>query len=823
MRLFIAILLLIPFIILVLTNNYKNKCRYVCMFFEIIIVIGATIVVLNRLAINLDYQSVLNGKLSYIDINKLSICYLIILVFSTILGFVVSDKQIKIVKHKKLAVIILLIIGFISSIFAMNFSYEGNKNVKITEICGSVETDYVNYEDGLESNVSYVKLYNDSNYTCLFDELFLSTDLDNLFLDSYNSVQIDPFTEITLFVRKDKLDLKNNKVSSLYLSSNQYNNYITKVEYPSLKDNEYYKLDLKTGLGKIERHDETFKNKLVEKPIFSISGGFYNNELDVQISASDGYEVYYTIDSSDPTTESIKYNGKPIHVYDRTREKNIYRNVRNVTVDYLTNYSEPENVDKCFVLRAIACDSLGNCSEIETQTYFVNLDKYKNKKVISLVSDPDKLFGENGIYVTGKEYDDWYKNNIEYVEKYPKEDIYELNEVFLINFLKRGIGSEIEGNMEYFSFNNCCINQLVGVRIQGHATRLYPSKRFSIYSREKYTGSNIFNGKIINDNNVHSIVLRESKNNYIVNKALGDRDLAHLNCEEVVVFLDGEYWYTTYVFEKFSKTKFNKDYKLLKENIEFQQGTNDEIRYFVENEDMKQEENYLALNSFVDVQSFIDFQVTTIYFSNVDYREWHNVLTWKSINKENNNPYGDCRWRWGVYDSDIPFVKDNNSFASLKEYNHIHNALLNSDIYRMNFTRTFMDFVNSYFSIEKMKYILEDAGFDLSYSDNFFVERSKYITKYLEEEMGLKGTQEEVKLSSNKKEAGIITLNTINPDLQNDWLGKYYTDYPIELTVKENEGYKFKYWEINGEYYSDKLSINVNIPVGGVEIVAIYE
>ena len=38
----------------------------------------------------------------------------------------------------------------------------------------------------------------------------------------------------------------------------------------------------------------------------------------------------------------------------------------------------------------------------------MNQDKYKDRTVISLVSDPDGLFGDDGIYVTGKAYDREY-------------------------------------------------------------------------------------------------------------------------------------------------------------------------------------------------------------------------------------------------------------------------------------------------------------------------------------------------------------------------------------------------------------------------------
>jgi hypothetical protein len=80
-------------------------------------------------------------------------------------------------------------------------------------------------------------------------------------------------------------------------------------------------------------------------------------------------------------------------------------------ISAMTEYLAPdEGVLKAAVVRAIAVDSQGRASDIITKTYFVgstNVEKYKNMKVISLVTDPDNLFDyEKGIYVTGKVYDE---------------------------------------------------------------------------------------------------------------------------------------------------------------------------------------------------------------------------------------------------------------------------------------------------------------------------------------------------------------------------------------------------------------------------------
>ena len=146
----------------------------------------------------------------------------------------------------------------------------------------------------------------------------------------------------------------------------------------------------------------------VRTPGFSAESGFYTNSFSLTLEAPQGTTVYYTLDGSNPTTSSERYTG-PITVKDMTSEPN--KLSARTDISAMTEYLAPdEGVLKAAVVRAIAVDSQGRASNIITKTYFVgstNVEKYKNMKVISMVTDPDNLFDyEKGIYVTGKVYDE---------------------------------------------------------------------------------------------------------------------------------------------------------------------------------------------------------------------------------------------------------------------------------------------------------------------------------------------------------------------------------------------------------------------------------
>ncbi len=163
---------------------------------------------------------------------------------------------------------------------------------------------------------------------------------------------------------------------------------------------------LATTPGEANRAPEG--SNAVRTPSFSAESGFYNSGFSLSIDVPEGTTVYYTLDGSDPTSSSERYTG-PISVKDMTSEPNKLSARTDITA-YTDILAPEEGVLKAAVVRAAAVDSQGRTSDIITKTYFIgstNVDKYKNMKVISLVTDPDNLFDyEKGIYVKGKVYDD---------------------------------------------------------------------------------------------------------------------------------------------------------------------------------------------------------------------------------------------------------------------------------------------------------------------------------------------------------------------------------------------------------------------------------
>ena len=174
-----------------------------------------------------------------------------------------------------------------------------------------------------------------------------------------------------------------------------------------------------------------------EPPRFALHGGFYSGSQ--QISFSNGQNIYYTLDGSEPDTTSHLYSTNPIII------------------------------DTTTVIRARTIQNGYLPSKIVTQTFFI--DENITLPVISLSTDPANLWDDyTGIYTVGK-------NGI----KGRCGDIGNYNQDW-----ERPVHIEFyEANkMPKFSID-------AGIKIHGGCTRKFSQKSLAIIARNKYGYSRI--------------------------------------------------------------------------------------------------------------------------------------------------------------------------------------------------------------------------------------------------------------------------------------------------------------------------------------------
>ncbi|MBP5224777.1 MAG: CotH kinase family protein, partial [Lachnospiraceae bacterium] len=579
---------------------------------------------------------------------------------------------------------------------------------------------------------------------------------------------------------------------------------------------------------------------------FSVPEGVYDNEFDLQIFAPEGTTVYYTINGFTPDRSSAVYNGS-VHVYNRTPEPNYYNALQRVNHDWATiDFTAKSNVAKIFVLRAVAVDKDGNASEVHNASYIVGMPNYKDAKVISIIVDPESLFDEKtGIYMTGEAYDNWYLNG--QVGPRPATN-YELKDEI----------SERPAVMQYISSGTLVCSQPVGIRIQGAGARQYVPRRFSVFSRKVYSGSAYFTPTLFGEHKIHSIGLKDSNENSISMVLLENRDCAMTYSEttKCVLFINGEYWEHVYMSEKYSDNYFQNQYGIDKDDVVYVKvglrnaAVNAEmvekgfqaVLNFIYSHDFSVQANYDKLKTMIDVQSYIDFIAGNIIVCNEDYDEDKNFLVFRSDNTSGAG-WNDGLWRWGYYDMDLltwemmsafsatygitsewevdPFTMTPLWVEHAVGQTAIFQRLIKSPEFRKQFAISYMDILNTNFSVQHVTQVLNQYGRDPeTYRKGFYLQRPAYASMYLKQFFGL-SEESTLTVAANDPSMGYVVVNTVAPDLSSgSWTGKYYTDFKVPVRAVARPGYEFAGWE--GDVQGTSDTFDCPVYSGGTFVRAVF-
>ena len=418
----------------------------------------------------------------------------------------------------------------------------------------------------------------------------------------------------------------------------------------------------------------------------SRESGFYDEPFKLEIKDNRASEIYYTLDGSDPIRKGKPYSA-PIVISDNSAAPNRYADIKetscffvdptSVQIDAEKIYKLPSSkVDKAVVVRATSRGKDGSFSEVKTGVYFVGYGdrpQYKGLPVMSIVTDPEDLFGyEKGIYVTGKAMDDFLvRENEENVT--PWDDA---------NYRNRGIEWEREAVMSFFDGDKSLeAQQNVGVRIKGNWSRAYPQKSLNIYARKEYGSSSFDTAFFEEDIRENAITMFNGGNDasckledsLASDLAAGRAAAAPVSKEEPLqfsvmryypcfLFLNGEYWGIMDLSEKYDKDYIAGHYGVREDNVvmiknlelevgeEEDIGLYDELRYLVYTGEFEKPENYDKFCEAVDIDSFLDYYAFRIYMGNRYDWPARNFALWRTREVEEGVEYGDCRWRFMLFD-----------------------------------------------------------------------------------------------------------------------------------------------------------------------------
>lgn len=426
-------------------------------------------------------------------------------------------------------------------------------------------------------------------------------------------------------------------------------------------------------------NSEPGEEEVLPVPFSNLTGGFYTDPVMMALYTTiAGSTIYYTTDCTEPDTSDLLYRG-------------------------------PFEISSTTIIRARAFKENAVGSPVLTISVLMEEQEFDNP-VISLVAEPDVLFGETGL-------------------------ISEKNSVI-----------EVTASMEYIEDGEALFRSSTGVQL--HAPKSSAPNSLSLSARTRY-GNSWFDYPFFKNrgpDKFKELILRNSGNDD-VNKATTNihfRDpliqtLARKSnknpmiseSKPVNVFLNGNYYSLFNLREKEDEyyiethTGVTEDYDFIElefdyyANIHILEGSYDswrELLAFVDTTgNLSLDEDFRILEQMVDLENFTDYWITEVFVGNYDWIS-NNILFWKPENGQ---------WKWIYWDTDhglgLKFINYGDASwntllwsltfsdrAWSNGYNNIliRNLLLNEN-YRAFFIKRFAQLLSTSFSFNNTKPVLD--------------------------------------------------------------------------------------------------------------------
>jgi hypothetical protein len=519
-------------------------------------------------------------------------------------------------------------------------------------------------------------------------------------------------------------------------------------------------------------------------------GGYYSGIQLIEIKSSNlSGVIYYSLDGSDPSDTSSKYTG-------------------------------PVEIKKTSVLRARVIEAGKLPGVIETNTYFINERKSK-LPVLSLATTPRNLNdGMIGIYIAG--------NNGK--EGFCADGPKNWNQDW-----------ERSVNIELFNTDqNRILNQQCGTKIMGACSRQNSLKSMIFSAKSKY-GKGTFECKFFQNKPFHlynSFCIRNSGNDFnntmlrdamIQTLTIDRMNLEYQADQPVAFYMEGKYFGLIDIREKSDENLLTSNFGLDESNIDLLEfrnspilGTSEDyntLLNYIRNNNLDNLTNYKYVESQMDIDNFINYNITEIYVNNGDW-PGNNIKYWRR-----KAPV--TKWRWILYDTDFGFgLYDHDytfnmlqlaldsagpSWPNPEWSTIILRSLLKNNEFKRKFLNRFYVHINTTFDpnrvigiIDSMKNVIADEityAFKLwgnseeNWINNVEIlkeyarQRPEYMRKFLREYFGLK-SDINAEYHSNIPLAGRIIIDDV---AQTDtfFKGIFPESSVCKIKFQANDGYQF--------------------------------
>jgi hypothetical protein len=576
---------------------------------------------------------------------------------------------------------------------------------------------------------------------------------------------------------------------------------------PDGKDSWFYFASPTPGTANTSNGYSTLTSDYIK---FSIKGGYFPGGLELLLSSSDPSDsIFFTLDGSEPSLNDSLYTG-------------------------------PIVISKNSVVRARSLNSQKLPGIISTNTY---ITRQHTIPVVCLSTAPENLWDSlTGIYVKGPNAS----------ADFP---------YFGANFWQDW---ERKAHMELYDIDgNKQIDQDIGIKIFGSWSRGNDQKSIALFARREY-GKGSFDYQFFKDKPIkkfESVVLRNAGNDWdqammrdgLTSSLIEDMDIDRMAFQPSIVYLNGEYWGILNIREKVNTNFLAENHFVNPDNVnllEFDgsivEGSNSsylQIVSFLNSHTLETEQNYLQISKKMDINNYIQYQLTEIYINNKDW-PGNNIKFW------NTNDPGSL-WRWIIFDTDFGFSiwEDNAYIFNTLEYaldpagpdwpnppwsTLLFRKMMSNPGFRNEFVNQYADRLNTNFADAKVNATIDSLkqiflpeisdhlirwGMDYNnWQNNYTVIknyakfRPAYARMQMKSVLGL-GEQLIIKVEVDAPGTGRVKVNSVIPDLY-PFTGVYFKGLPIKLTAIPAPGYKFLRWELVS-LISNSITIDYNMAAAG--------
>ena len=534
-----------------------------------------------------------------------------------------------------------------------------------------------------------------------------------------------------------------------------------------------------------------------EAPVFNVAGGFYVSTQNVTFATpAAGDTIYYTRNGSEPTrANALRYTPGS-----------------SITINSTT------------AIRAKTFSKNKLSSDIATATYFIN-ERNFSLPVVSIVTEQANLTDNTiGIYTTGTN-----------------------------GLVGNGSNTPVNwnqdwdrpANFELFDKTKTSrLNQELDISITGGWSRGNNQKSLKISPRNKF-GDNQLRYDIFaaskSNHKYKDIQLRNSGNDffysmmrdgYMQTLVMNRMNIDCIAYQPAVCFMNGTYYGIQNLRERSSKDYIYSNYGLEEDDIVLLEtwkipydANYTPLSNYISSNDIKQTAVYNKVAEMMDIDNFMSYMISQIFFANTDWPH-NNVKIWK---KKDGG-----KWRWILYDTDFGY----NLYGT--NYNHnslswalgempgtdpsnnpwstlLLRKLTTNDAFRQNFIDRFCIQLSSTFEYNRSAGILDSLAAnisseisyhkskwpsyrafteDITSMKTFALNRPAYMLDFISSRF-LNGVgNETVNISSNNKKATYTFNNEkiVDPGIQL----RYFKNQQFTLKANAVAGYKFKHWEIGG-------------------------